>query len=364
MNLDEADALAFGVQAVDGFFDDFAGRTHADDHAVSLGIAHVLEEVMLTSGEGSHLLHVGFHDGGHAQMIAVGGFDVLEIDVGVLGGAAGFGVLGVHTAGAEFSDGIPGHELADIVVIDDFDLLNFMRSAEAVEEVQHGDAGFDGGKVGDQSEIHAFLDGVRAEHGEAGLTAGHDVLMIAEDAQGMAGESAGSHMEDGGQKLAGHLVHVGDHEEQALGGRVGGSQRAAGKHAMHGTGGTGLGLHLSDGHGLAENVLDVFGSHVVDNLAHDRGRGDGVDGGSVRKRVRDPRGSGVAVHGFHLCHVFPPKKQLSLASQTCVSAEHWSVCGVSDSFRDFVNFTRQGAKAGPLQCWPSCEKNFLKARSI
>ena len=48
-----------------------------------------------------------------------------------------------------------------------------------------------------------------------------------------------------GQLLAGDLVHVGDHQQQALGGGVGGGQGAGGQRAVHRAGGAGLGLHLA-----------------------------------------------------------------------------------------------------------------------
>ena len=90
-------------------------------------------------------------------MVAVGGLDVLEVDVGVLGGAAGLGVLGVHAAGAEFSDGVPGNELADVVVVDDFDLLNFVRSSETVKEMKERNSAFNSRKVSNSGKVHTFL---------------------------------------------------------------------------------------------------------------------------------------------------------------------------------------------------------------
>jgi hypothetical protein len=62
-----------------------------------------------------------------------------------------------------------------------FNLLHFVGGAEAVEEVQEGDARLQGGGLGDQGEVHDFLDVVGAEHGPAGGAAGHDVGVVAED---------------------------------------------------------------------------------------------------------------------------------------------------------------------------------------
>ena len=96
---------------------------------------------------------------------------------------------------------------------------------------------------------------ITSEWSKAGLAAGHHVGVVAEDVQGLGGHGTGGHMEDAGQQLAGDLVHVGDHQQQALGGGIGGGQSARGQRAVNGTGGAGLRLHLDHLHGGAEDVL-------------------------------------------------------------------------------------------------------------
>ena len=77
-----------------------------------------------------------------------------------------------------------------------FDLGDLMRGAEAVEEVQEGDARFEGGGLRDQGHVHDFLHGVGREHGEAGGAGGHDVAVVAEDGERVGGEGAGGDVED------------------------------------------------------------------------------------------------------------------------------------------------------------------------
>ena len=108
-----------------------------------------------------------------------------------------------------------------------------------------GTLALDGGQMGHGSQIHDLLRVVLAEHGEAGLTAGHDVGMIAEDVQRVGGDGTGGHVEHAGQQLAGDLVHVRDHQQQALRRRVGGGQSAGAEGAVDGTGSAGLRLHLA-----------------------------------------------------------------------------------------------------------------------
>jgi hypothetical protein len=139
--------------------------------------------------------------------------------------------------------------------------------AEPVEKVQEGHAGFDGGQMGHQGQVHGFLDGVGGQQAEAGLAHGHDVLVIPENRQGMGGDRAGRDVEDRRQQFPGHLVHVGDHQQQALGGREGRGQGAAGQRAVHGGGGPGFGLHLAHGHVLPEDIFAAVGGPVVGDFA-------------------------------------------------------------------------------------------------
>ena len=62
--------------------------------------------------------------------------------------------------------------------------------------------------------------------------------MVAEDRQRVAGERTGRHVEYTGQKLAGDLVHVGDHQQETLRCGVGGGQGSGLERTVNGTGGT------------------------------------------------------------------------------------------------------------------------------
>ena len=113
------------------------------------------------------------------------------------------------------------------------------------------------GQVRHSGQVHDLLRVGLGQHGKARLAAGIYVGMIAEDVQRMAGHGTGGHMEHGGQQLTGDLVHVGDHQQQALGRGERGGQRAGGQGAVHGAGRARLGLHLHNFHFGAEDVLLV-----------------------------------------------------------------------------------------------------------
>ena len=134
-----------------------------------------------------------------------------------MGGTAGDGSIRIEGALAEAAEGLFGYHAAEGVFVKSLDLLDFMGGAETVEEMKEGEGGLDGGKVCHCGHVLGFLDGTGCQHAEAGLAAGHDVLVVSEDGEGVAGQCAGAHVEYGGQHFTGNLVHIGDHEEKSLG---------------------------------------------------------------------------------------------------------------------------------------------------
>ena len=118
----------------------------------------------------------------------------------------------------------------------------------------------------------------------------------------MVSQRTGAHVEDAGQQLAGDLVHVRDHQQQALrrGERRG--ERAGLQRAVHGTGSAGFGLHLSDADRLTKKILAIVRSPVVRDFRHRGRRGDRVDRCHFAERISDVADSGIAVNGHFLSH--------------------------------------------------------------
>jgi hypothetical protein len=81
--------------------------------------------------------------------------------------------------------------------------------------------------VRDRREVLGLLHAARAEHCEASLPAGHDVAVVAEDRQRVRRQRARAHVQDERRELAGNLVHVRDHQQQALGRGERGGERAS-----------------------------------------------------------------------------------------------------------------------------------------
>ena len=295
-HLHEADLLAVRVQVVDYLLDDVAETAHGDDDAVGVGRAIVVEQLVVGADLGVDGMHAFLDDRRQRIVVRIASLAMLEEDVAVLVTTAHRRMLGVERMLAERLHGVHVAELRKVVVVPHGDLLDLVRGAEAVEEVEERHAALDGGKVRHGRQVHDLLHVALGEHSEASLAAGHDIGMVAEDVERMRGQRAGRHVEDGGQLLCSNLVHVGDHEQQALACRVRAGKRASAERAVHRARGAALGLHLDHFHRGAEDVLLALRRPLVDVVGHRGRRGDRVNSRHFGKCIRHIRRRIVAVH--------------------------------------------------------------------
>ena len=225
---------------------------------------------------------------------------MLEEHVAVLVGAAHLGVLRVQRLLAELLNSLHVAHFLQISVVPLLDLLVLVRSTETIEEVQEGDLALDGCQMSHGRQIHNFLHAALDQHCEAGLAACHNVAVITEDVQGLGSNGTCRNIEHAGQLLRSDLVHVGDHQQQALRSGEGGGNSTCTQRAVHCAGCAGLRLHLDDLDLIAEDVLLTCCRPLVHRVSHRRRRGNGVDGSHVRVGICYMSGSGIAIHGL-LC---------------------------------------------------------------
>ena len=300
MDSDEADLLAHFDHLVDSLGRDVAAGAHGNDDVLRILSADVIERLVRTASQLANLIHDFLDDRRGGQVVLVGSLTALEVDVRVLSGAAQVRMLRIQRAGAELSNLIPRHDLRDIFVSDLVDLLDLVRGTEAVEEVQERHGALQGRDVSDERHVLSFLNRVGSEHRETGLAASHNVGVIAKDGQSVVSQRTSGNMEDAREQLAGDLVHVRDHEQQALGSSVGGGQSTGLQRAMHSTSRASLGLHLGNTDSLSEQVLAIMRSPVIRNFRHRGRRGDREDRGHIAERIRDMADSSIAVNGHFL----------------------------------------------------------------
>ena len=304
MDIQHAYFFAPGGQVVDGLLGGLGGAAHEYDDSLCIRCTVVVEQLVLPSRQLADLCHVVLHRLGDGRHLLVARLTALEEDVGVHGGAAGGGMLRVQGVAAESTQGVHIHQRAQLLIIQRLDLLNFVAGAEAVKEVQERHPTVDGAQMCHRAQIHDLLRGGGRQHGKAGAAHAHHIAVVAEDGQSVGGQSSGGDVEHARQHLTGDLIHIGDHQQQALGRGVGGGQCAGLQGAMHRTGGTALGLHLHHLYRLAKQVLLAVGGPLVHVLRHGAGGRDGENTRHFRKCVGYIRGGFVAVHDdcFLLVH--------------------------------------------------------------
>ena len=215
-DLECAYLFAAGVEVADGFVDGFSCRTHRDNDAFRIRITDVSVRCVAATSLFGIQLHVAFDDSGSRVVEAVNGFATLEEDIRVLGSNLEGRAIGRESATAEVFECFPWHHRLEGFVVDLLNLLNGVRCAESVKEMNKGNLGFEGGKVGYRCNVLCFLDIRGCHESESGGAAGHHVRVISENRKRLACERTGGYVEDRGNHFTGDLEHVRDHQEQTL----------------------------------------------------------------------------------------------------------------------------------------------------
>ena len=267
-NLDQTNLAALRCEVIDGLLDGIVDGAHGDDDLVSIRSAVVIEQLVVRAEFCIDLVHVLLDDRGHIVVSGVACLTGLEEDVRVLCRTVLAGMVRIQSVSAECVDGVMIDHLVEVLIIPHLDLLNLVRGAEAVEEVDERQAALDGCAVSNRSQIHDFLDGRLAEHRGAGLTAGINIGMITEDVQSVGSNASCGDVEHAGKTLTGDLVKIRDHQKKTLGCGEGRGHRTGGQRAVHCTGSTGLSLHFGDFDGLTEDVLSSGSRPLIDMLRH------------------------------------------------------------------------------------------------
>ena len=216
VNADESDLFALCGKMVDGLASGFGSATHEHNDAVGILGTIVAEELVTAAGDFANLMHIFFHNLGNALVVGVAAFAMCEECVGVLCHTACNGTFGGEGTLTECSKCFLVNQRRELLGLEHLNLLDFVRSTESVEEVNERHTALDGCEVCHTCEVHNLLNATFGQHGETGLAGRHDVLMVAEDAEAVAGKRTCRNMEYAGKEFTCYLVHVGNHEKQAL----------------------------------------------------------------------------------------------------------------------------------------------------
>ncbi len=191
-------------------------RAHEHEDALGVRIAEVVEETVRAPCDDGKSRHGLRDDGGHLRIERRHRLAGLKEDVRVLRGASHERAIGRERTCAVSEDELVVDERAEIIVREHRDLVDLVRGAKAVEEMDDWNAGPKCRGMCDRREVVGFLDRVAREEGKARGAHGHDVGVIAEDTERLRRERPRRDVDHGGSELARDLVHVGNHQEEAL----------------------------------------------------------------------------------------------------------------------------------------------------
>ena len=195
-NGDDPHALPSAVELLDGLLDRASPGTHDHNDPVGLGVPFVLHQPVRAPGEPGQPVHRVLHRRRHRVVEGVDRLAGLEEHVRVLRRSAQHGVLGGQCPFTVLEDASVVDEGPQIVLLEHDHPVHLVGGAEPVEEVQEGNAGLQGGEVGDDGQVLRLLYRARGQHGEAGGPCGHHIRVVAKDRQGVRGDRAGSHVND------------------------------------------------------------------------------------------------------------------------------------------------------------------------
>ena len=298
MNLDHADFFAMGIEVIDSIADGFSSRTHDDNQFFCIFSTIVVEEFVITAGQFVDFVHVVLNDIRNSCYFFVSAFFCLEEDIRINSRATGVRMFRVQAVLTESCQLFIINEFCKIIIIKSFDTLHFVGCTESVEYMHESIAATNSRQMGYTAEIHSFLRGGRHNHAEASRTTCHNVRMIAENGKCMSADGTGCNVEYARQEFTANFEHGGNHEEQALGSRIGGGQRTSLQGAMACASSTSFRLHLDNINGITEDILLSFCSPFVNLFCHNRRRCDREDSSNFCKCIGSICSSRVTIHYY------------------------------------------------------------------
>ena len=216
VHLHETGLGSAAVKLVHGLAHRAGNTSHGHHHIRGIRCAIVVEELVVTSGDGVDLSEILLHDARKGVVIWIACLAVLEESVGILDGAAHQRMLGIERTGAEGSERVAVQQRAQALGIDLFDSRDLMRCTESVKEMHERGPSLQRSQMRHGSEVHDLLDAAGTQHGKSGIAAAHHVGMVAENAHGMRTDGTCGHMQNDRQALARYTVQHRYHQHQSL----------------------------------------------------------------------------------------------------------------------------------------------------
>ena len=244
-HLHHTDTLAAFDECGDGLLHRLGARTHQYQNTFRLRVSGVVDDVHRPAGAFAEPGHQVLDHIRNPRVERVDRFPGLEIDVRVLSGAADERPLRGQRPSAMCPDQLLGDQRPQVVVGQRLNRVDFVGGSESVEEVHERDPGGKRGRLRDQGQVVSLLHRGRPEQREPRLPHRHHVRMVSEDRQSLGCNRSSRHIDDSRGQFTGDLVHVRNHQQQALRRGEGRRQRAALQGAVQSARRSTLALHFN-----------------------------------------------------------------------------------------------------------------------
>ena len=251
----QSNFFALSSEVVDDFFDRVAKRPHAHNYACRISGAVVIEKTVIGVQFCIDARHATLDRGREVVVYGIYGFSVLEINVRILVGSPHVRMLRIERGGAKTLKRLEIVHVFEICVVPDCDFLHFVRGPKSIKEIDERYLPLKRGHVRNRSEIHDFLRIGLGEHSKTRLPTGHDIGMIAKNTKSVRSDGTRSYVKDARELLGRNLIHVGNHEQQALRSGIRCSQGARAKSTVNGAGSACFRLHLDDTYTRAKHIF-------------------------------------------------------------------------------------------------------------
>src|SRR6266480_4954255 len=137
-NLKQADFFALGVEPFDGFFGGTNCGSHRDNDALGIRRANVIEQVIASPRLSGKAIHNILHDRWAGKIERIACLASLEENVGILRGATEHGLVWAQRAFAVPANGLAVDHGAEVIIREQREIVQFVRSTKTVEKVEKG----------------------------------------------------------------------------------------------------------------------------------------------------------------------------------------------------------------------------------
>jgi hypothetical protein len=131
-----------------------------------------------------------------------------------------------QTALTVLFDLVPGHEVLELLIADERNLVDFVRGAKAIHEMQKGYSRVERRDLRNDRHVVCLLHRKGGYHGQSAATDDHRVTVVSIDGQRFTRQRPRGNMDDRGEEFAGNLIKIRNVEQQALRSRERRGERA------------------------------------------------------------------------------------------------------------------------------------------